>query len=121
MITLATDIVHMYRVVNHVLVYHNTKTTRELAEELYLPQRMMERIFTELQISIDDNGILKRRKQSKIAPVIATPDFVARVNKRLEEPMVFKRPTAVYNNSRSPYGIADELHKHPEKFEMVEK
>lgn len=137
MTTLATDIVHMYRVVNHILIHCHTKTIRELSQELFVPDNVIIGVFCELKICIDDSSIKKKRAEEILGKLeqekgeakkeppgeIKVPQFVMQ-KKYIDyhapnRPLV--RPPAVYNNTPSPYGIADDLHHYPEKYGEVIK
>jgi hypothetical protein len=115
--TIAHDIVHYFKVVNHILVHHNHKTSKEIADELFLPELLVWKIYQELHISLTDSKIKESRKQSRIERPKREDPFsvpLAECKPRIE----FVRPPALYSN-KSPYGIADDLHNNPNKYGTV--
>jgi len=117
MTTLAIDIVHMYRIVNHIIVHYSNKTTCEISQEICIPQMLVVKIYHELGITWNDQMILKQRSREKRIVRLEIPRFIGDRAPEYKDPtpISFERPKAIYSNS-SPFGIADDVHRHPEKY-----
>lgn len=115
--TLATDIVHYFKVVNYILVHHHTKTSKEISDEVYLPQLLVLKIYEQLGISWQDSKISYKRRKEKEKQKIEDP-FLLDI--QTYKPIHFEniRPPAEYSN-KSPYGIADDLHRNPHNYGEV--
>lgn len=90
----------------YIKEYYTTKTTNELAVHCGIRANVVVMICLELGVCPVkyNNKKPKGPYKPKAQVPVAAADFIVQKSK-------MERPPAVYNNSPSPFGIADELHK----------
>lgn len=101
---MAVNISNLAHIRKYVLDHHLAKTSAEIAADLQIPVYKVQETARKLRVKCAHPKV--RGPYNKNKPQVPVP-----VHQFIREKKEYKRPPAVYTNSPSPYGIADELHR----------